>query len=73
MWIGVEALGRILLEKAAHAARKYGACGLIADVEADNEAIARCLYRAGFFEIAPSNTGLRTFVRHLARSHTHAE
>lgn len=66
-------VGGILLEQAARAASEYGICGLLADVEAGNEACARCLFRAGFFEIAPDCAGLRTFARQLARSHAQAK
>lgn len=61
-------VGGMLLERAAQVAREYGLSGLVADVEADNEACARCLYRSGFFGIAPTSGGLRTFARQIARS-----
>lgn len=60
-------VGGTLLEKAARAAGEYGVCGLVVDVEPDNDACARCLYRASFFEIASTSVGLRTFARQIAR------
>lgn len=66
-------VGGILLERAARAASEYGICGLLADVEADNEACARCLRRSGFFEIASESGGLRTLARHIPRSLANAD
>lgn len=60
----------MLLGQAERAARQDGICvhGLVAEVEEDNEACARCLSKAGFFEAGPAFSGLRTFTRQIARS-----